>query len=56
MEKKSTKKKTINKKNKYVTKNTYELMFGNESPNQKNKGNHFPISSQGATINGVRVF
>lgn len=56
MEKKFTKKKITNKKVKFVTKNSYELMFGNDSPKKITSDNKYiPLAGKGHYINGVKI-
>jgi hypothetical protein len=55
MAKKSIKKKIINKKNKFVTKNTYELMFGLSSPAPKANNKGGMTFGGGGFINGRRI-
>tara|TARA_R110001599_G_scaffold210408_1_gene407751 strand:- start:427 stop:597 length:171 start_codon:yes stop_codon:yes gene_type:complete len=55
MAKKSIKKKIINKKNKFVTKNTYQLMFGSNSPSPKANTKGGMRVGSGGCINGVKV-
>jgi hypothetical protein len=56
MEKIFTKKTTTNKKVKFVTKNSYELMFGNDCPKKITSDNKYvPIAGKGHYINGVKI-
>ncbi len=56
MEKIFTKKTTTNKKVKFVTKNSYELMFGNDCPKKITSDNKYvPVAGKGHYINGVKI-
>lgn len=56
MEKIFTKKTTTNKKVKFVTKECYELMFGNDCPKKvTTEKKYIPTAGKGHYINGVKI-